>query len=149
MPLRFFWDRKHNGAHATRFLKKGTKKVHPCLAWSSCNLQNRQKALSKMRWKDFSRAIDFDTLHDGLDRLQNRIAGLRDAIPSTREVRQKLPSYRDIKRRLPFVEEERRGYGLPTAVVLGGIAAIGLFAIGSIALREVNRQVPKNSEDMT
>lgn len=102
-----------------------------------------------MRWKDFSRAIDFDTLHDGLDRLQNRIAGLRDAIPSTREVRQKLPSYRDIKRRLPFVEEERRGYGLPTAVVLGGIAAIGLFAIGSIALREVNRQVPKNSEDMT
>lgn len=100
-----------------------------------------------MRLKDFTRRIDFDAIYDRLDRLQGKLGELRDALPEYRSLRRRLPSYRDVRERLPYAKP-RRGYTLPAALVLGGIAALGAIAITSLVLRDVHRQTPTKREYM-
>jgi hypothetical protein len=69
-----------------------------------------------MRMNELSRYLDTDSVSDRLERLQMRLSELRDLVPYRRK---------------------RRGYGLPTALVLGGIAAIGAIAITSIVVRQL------------
>jgi hypothetical protein len=70
-----------------------------------------------MRLNELTRSINTDAVAGQLDRLQSRLSELRGLVPYRRK---------------------RRGYALPTALILGGIAAVGVIAIGSIVLREMN-----------
>lgn len=67
-----------------------------------------------MRMKEITRYLDRDALADQIEALQERLASLRELIPYRRR---------------------RRGYGLPTALALGGIAALGLIVVGSLVVR--------------
>jgi hypothetical protein len=43
--------------------------------------------------------------------------------------------------------QKKRGYALPTALILGGIAAIGAIAVTSIVIREMNNaQYPERPD---
>ncbi len=64
----------------------------------------------------FDKYIDRDAIGERIDGLQDRLGKLRDLLP-----------YRHRRR--------RSGYTLPAALVLGGIAALGAIAIGSVVLR--------------
>jgi hypothetical protein len=79
-----------------------------------------------MRTKDLSNYIDTDAIGSRLERLQSRLSDLSDLVP-----------YR----------KKSRGYALPTALILGGIAAIGAIAITSIVIREMRGvQYPEQTD---
>jgi hypothetical protein len=79
-----------------------------------------------MRMNELSRYIDTDAVAGQLERLQARLGELRDLVPYGRK---------------------RRGYALPTALILGGIAAIGAIAITSMVMREAKvKHYPEGSD---
>jgi hypothetical protein len=81
---------------------------------------------NQMRTKDLSNYIDTDAIGSRLERLQSRLSDLSDLVP-----------YR----------KKSRGYALPTALILGGIAAIGAIAITSIVIREMRGvQYPEQTD---
>jgi hypothetical protein len=79
-----------------------------------------------MRMNELTRYLDTDAISGQLERLQSRLSDLRGMVPYRRQ---------------------RRGYALPAALILGGIAAIGAIAITSIVLREANtKHYPEGSD---
>jgi len=79
-----------------------------------------------MRMNDLTRYFDTDAVSSQLEKLQARISDLRDLVPSTKK---------------------KRGYALPTALILGGIAAIGAIAITSMVMREAKvKHYPEGSD---
>lgn len=81
-----------------------------------------------MRFNRLTRYFDRDTVMDQLGALSDRVERLGDLVP--------------YRRRQP------RGYALPVAIALGGIAALGLIAVGSLVVRRqlANAQYPEESE---
>lgn len=64
--------------------------------------------------KELSNLFSRDTVADQLNALQTKLESLRDVIPYARK-------------------PEARGYALPAALVLGGIAALGAVTVLSLA----------------
>lgn len=112
-----------------------------------------EKGFRKMRMNELTRYLDkyvgFDAIGERIDALQDRLGKLRDNLPDApiRKLREQLPSYRDVRSRLPYAPR-RRGYALPAALVLGGVAAIGLIAVGSLVVRRqlADAQYPEMPE---
>ena len=80
-----------------------------------------------MRMSDITRYFDTDAVSNQLEKLQTRISELRELVP--------------------YTAQKKRGYALPTALMLGGIAAIGAIAITSLVVREMNNaQYPEQPD---
>ena len=97
----------------------------------------------------FDKYIDFDSIGERIDSLQDRLSKLRAQLPDVpvSKVREKLPSYRDVRRRLPYAPRERN-YTLPAALAAGGLAIVGAIVVTAYLARDANRRVPKRNEDM-
>ena len=97
----------------------------------------------------FDKYVDFDAIGERIDALQERLGKLRDNLPEVPvgKIRERLPSYREVRGKLPFAPRQR-GYTLPAALAVGGIAILGAIIVTAVVMSDANKRVPKNNEDM-
>jgi hypothetical protein len=97
----------------------------------------------------FDKYVDFDVIGERIDALQDRLTKLRANLPDVpvSKIRDRLPGYAQVRRNLPYAPKER-GYTLPAALAVGGIAILGAIVVTAVLMNDAHKQTPKKNEDM-
>lgn len=105
-----------------------------------------------MRMNELSRYldkyIDFDSIGERIDTLQDRLSKLREQLPEAsaerlRSARESLPSYQQIRKNLPFVGN--RTSAMPAVVAVGGIAILAAIITTAVVMSDSKKPVRKRS----
>jgi len=96
----------------------------------------------------FDKYIDFDSIGQRIDALQDRLSKLREQLPEAsadglRTARNALPSYQQIRNNLPFAGS--RTSAVPALVAVGGIAVLAAIITTAVVMSDSKKPARKRT----